>query len=287
MKIAISTLPFRSWSLEEVLNCCKNAGYDALEVRMDFHSWSDSALPDEHYQNVYRQVKEAGLCISNLGSGIVLKEDSEDDLKELERAFAIADLLHTKGVRIMLGHVRLSRLTPKLPLEIPAIMRWLARADALAGKYRKEVWIETHNEFATGRSLAQIFRQFPFENTRVIWDIMHPLEQGEPIEETMALLYAHLAHVHIKDGLPWEDPEPLIWKYTRMGEGIIPVSEILAALDKAGYNGYCSLEWESAWRKELAALNCDREEIQNFPQYLRSIAGTSFTSIENDNEKEK
>lgn len=280
MKIAISTLPFRAWSLEEVLQCCRQAGYDGLEIRMDFHRWSDTALPDSHYRSMYSQIQEAGLCISNLGSGIVLAEDSDKDLHDLERSFEIADLLHTKGVRIMLGHIRLSRRAPMLALDFPGILRWLAKADALAGKYQKEVWIETHNEFATGRSLAQLYQEIPLANTRIVWDIMHPLEQGEPIKETLTLIKEHLAHVHIKDGLPWDDPEPLIWKYTPLGEGIIPIAKILDMLHQAGYKGFFSLEWESAWRKELAVLNCDKEEIQKFPRCLKdAVNGFSALNV--------
>ena len=41
------------------------------------------------------------------------------------------------------------------------------------------------------------------------------------------------------------------WKYTRIGEGIIPIKEIVEMIRLSGYEGYYSLEWESSWREEL------------------------------------
>lgn len=271
MKIAISTLPFQTWELEEILQYCKNAGYNALELRMDFHKWSDTALPNNHYINVRKKVEEEGICISNLGSGIVLGSDNDEDLKKLERLFEIAGFLNTKGVRIMLGHIRLKRSELELPLDNNGILSWLKKADILAAKYQKEVWIETHNEFSTGHSLECIFQKILLPNTKVIWDIMHPLEKGENIGTTIHCLKNYLAHVHIKDGMPWNNQELLIWKYTRLGEGIIPIEEIVTELCHIGYEGYFSLEWESAWRNELTTLNCDGEEILKFPKYLMKI----------------
>ena len=268
MKIAVSTLPFRTWPLERVLQCCCRNGYSALEIRMDFHPWSCTALVDDHYLEAYSQIRSAGLHVSNLGSGIVLAKDSEEEFQKLIRLFEIADCLRTKGVRIMLGHIRLNRLWPESPLDRDGILRWLVRADQLARQSGKEVWIETHNEFATGRSLSRIFQEVPLFSTRVIWDVMHPLEQGETVEETLDFLGNRLVHVHIKDGVPWDDPNQMIWKYTPIGEGVIPISKIIRLLRRRGYDGYYSLEWESAWRKELAELDCDEMQIRDFPGCL-------------------
>lgn len=43
-------------------------------------------------------------------------------------------------------------------------------------------------------------------NCAVIYDIIHPLEAGEKPEETIALLGSQCVHVHVKDGVPFEDP---------------------------------------------------------------------------------
>lgn len=271
MRLSISTLPFREWEPEKVLEFCARFGYEAIEIRMDYHTWSMLDAPDSHYQGLYEQIRTKGLCVSNLGSGIVLGCWQESALQELRRCFEIADLLQTKGVRIMLGYVRKTQDTPKKALDLPGIERWLLQADQMAERLDKEVWIETHNEFSSGRSLVQLIDALGLRHVRVIWDVMHPLEVGETVEQTVQILGERLVHVHIKDGLPWNDPNMLIWKYTKICQGEIPLQKIIALLQAKGYNGYYSLEWESAWRPELTVLHCDQQEMEQYPQTMKML----------------
>ncbi|MDR6550629.1 sugar phosphate isomerase/epimerase [Paenibacillus qinlingensis] len=102
-------------------------------------------------------------------------------------------------------------------------------------------------------------------NCAVIYDIIHPLEEGELPQDTIALLGSRIVHVHMKDGMPFEDPMELNWKYTKLGEGHIPIAEILQLLNQAGYKGFYSLEWETKWRKELQIFGMEPEIV--FPAY--------------------
>ena len=44
----------------------------------------------------------------------------------------------------------------------------------------------------------------------------------------------------------WHD-----YKYTKLGEGELPLKELLKLLEEKNYMGYVSLEWERAWRDEI------------------------------------
>ena len=63
-----------------------------------------------------------------------------------------------------------------------------------------------------------------------------------------------IAHIHIKDGINRHDPEWHDFKYTRLGEGELPLYDLLDLLKNAGFDGYLSFEWEIAWRPELQEL---------------------------------
>lgn len=271
MKLAISTLPFKTWPAEQTAQFCQECRYDALEIRMDFHAWSDSMLPNEHYTKLGQMLRTHQLCVCGLGSGIVLTGYNEDALGMMRRQLEIAGILGAPGVRIMLGNIRRCVSDPEKAIHWEGLVRWLKAADALAGSFNKQVWIETHNEFATGKALHGLFAQEQLPHTAVIWDLMHPLEQGEPIEQTLALLQGRIAHIHIKDGLPWNNPEKLIWKYTPLGEGTVPIGQAVRLLQQSGYNGYYSLEWESAWRKELLELDRDEECIKGFVEFMHAV----------------
>lgn len=273
MKIAISTLPFKDWSIDEVIKTCVDNGYDAIELRMDFHTWSDKSLPDSHYQELVKKVNDAGLVFSDLGSSVTRVNDYlADDIASMRRLFEVSNILGGKGVRIMLGNAHKFASAPKGPLVLEGIYKWLTEVDAIAGELGQETWIETHNEYATGASLAKLFADNPqLKHTKVIWDIIHPIEEHEGVDETMETIYKHTRHLHIKDGVSWNDPEQLNYKYTKVGEGDMPIAEIVAKVQAQGYDGYYSLEWESSWKAEIRDLNCDPEVIANYPALMRSF----------------
>jgi len=250
-KLAVSTLAFQNWSLEDAVKACRENGIEAMEVRMNFHPWSDLSLPDSEYLRNYELLKENQIRVSDLGTGIRMNGYDKEGLKELERCSQIANIMQCRGLRIMLGNKRKlwSENVPKIDYE--GLVRWMIEADEIAQRYRTQIWIETHNEFATGKVLRELLEQHPFRNIRLLWDIMHPLEAGERPSETLSYFKDDLVHVHIKDGMPWENADMSSWKYTRIGEGIIPIKEIVEMIRLSGYEGYYSLEWESSWREEL------------------------------------
>lgn len=64
---------------------------------------------------------------------------------------------------------------------------------------------------------------------------MHPLEEDETPQETMDYLGDRVAHIHIKDGTTDPDPEAISYVYGPIGEGEMPIKEIVTVLKKAGY----------------------------------------------------
>ncbi|MFI3226167.1 MAG: sugar phosphate isomerase/epimerase [Clostridia bacterium] len=273
MKIAISTLPFKTWSIDEVIKVCVDNGYDAIELRMDFHDWSDKFLPDSHFEELVKKVNDAGLVFSDLGSSVTrVNQYIAEDVANMRRLFEVANILGAKGVRIMLGNAHKLASAPKGPLEKDGIYKWLKEVDVIAGELGQQIWIETHNEYATGSMLNELFTANPeLVNTKVIWDIIHPIEENETVEETMKLIYDKVVHLHIKDGVSWNDPEQLNYKYTKVGEGDMPIADIVAKVQAEGYDGYYSLEWESSWKAEIRDLNCDPEVIAGYPGLMRSF----------------
>lgn len=145
-------------------------------------------------------------------------------------------------------------------------------ADKILEKYHTQIWIETHDEFATGKAQYELLEQHRFHNIYSLWDIMHPLEAKETPEDTLKYLKNYLAHVHIKDGKPWGDPDMWSWKYTKLGLGSVPIERIVRMIDAAGYEGYFSLEWESAWREEIRGEEFQIPEmIQEFYEQINGI----------------
>jgi len=65
------------------------------------------------------------------------------------------------------------------------------------------------------------------------------------------------------------------WLFTLLGEGTLPVREMLATLGKAGWNGWISVEWEKKWYPEIAEPDV---VLPQYAEVLRRYLG-GMTSI--------
>ncbi len=243
MKLAFSTLPCMEDTAEQLKDLCDCYGFTGAEVRI---------LSDGSFQH------GAGLCITNIGSGICIREYDGALLQEAKALFREAEAKKIRAVRVFLGNFRAKYSVPAKHVDHSGIVRMLQE---LCDSTDIEVWVETHNEYATGKALAELLAEVERPNCKIIWDIIHPIEDGESPAQTLAYLGANIAHVHMKDGRKRKDPEWHDYEYTALGEGELPIGEIVSLLEKTGYEGCYSLEWESAWRPELRALGWSVEEI--------------------------
>ncbi|MFC3798630.1 sugar phosphate isomerase/epimerase family protein [Cohnella sp. GCM10012308] len=272
-RLAFSTLPCEGRTLDDMLEMAVRWDFGGLELR-EGAPWGVSAeMKAETRRSALRSFRRAGVRAIDIASGVCLTGLPGDaaQLENLRRSVRLAHDLEAGGVRVFLGYFaeRRDQDMPAIPYE--ALVAHIASACDDAAPLGVPIWIETHNEFATGRSLRKLLDDVRRDNCAVIYDIIHPLEEGEQPEETVALLGAQCVHVHVKDGVPFEDPLRSSWKYTRIGEGQVPIASIVATLERAGYAGSYSLEWETKWRPELQAPGMEPETV--FPDYAAKMSG--------------
>ena len=115
---------------------------------------------------------------------------------------------------------------------------------------------ETHGDFSDTARLARVAGLVSSERYGVLWDIHHPYRLfGEPIDETLGRIGQQLVHTHFRDCVVIGEEyirEQGNCRSVLIGQGTLPIREILALLKGSAYDGYLSLEWEKAWRPELA-----------------------------------
>ncbi|MBW5447717.1 TIM barrel protein [Cohnella sp. CFH 77786] len=267
-RLAFSTLPCEGWTLEEMAAIAKACGYGGIELR-EGEAWGISAgMTPQEREAALRVFEEQGIRVTNIGSSVSFTggEGDEAEFGHFRNAVLLARDLKAAGVRIFLGYFNTRKNNPMPDIPYPAIVARIRTACDFAAARGVQVWIETHNEFAAGRSLRQLLDDVEKPNCAVIYDVIHPLEEGETPEETIALLGSQCVHVHVKDGVPHEDPLEASWKYTKVGAGRVPISSIVRLLEQTGYAGYYSLEWETKWRTELRV--CGAEPAVVIPRYV-------------------
>ncbi|MCR4692688.1 MAG: sugar phosphate isomerase/epimerase [Firmicutes bacterium] len=241
MKLTFSTLICPEYSGKELNSLCDRFVFSGVELR----TGSDNALLDD-------------VPIIDVASSLCLFGYNKMQLDEIKQILSDMEKRHIGAIRIFLGNFRRRYDVPARNIDYAGIVKMLR---ALCTFTKGEIWVETHNEFATGKSLKKLIEDVSCDNLKIIWDVMHPFEDGEQPEKTMEYIGDYIAHVHIKDGKKRKDPIWHDFEYTPLGEGEVPIRDIIKLLKRSGFTGYYSLEWENMWRDELKALNWSVDDI--------------------------
>lgn len=270
MKLGFSTVACMDSSYKEVAECAALAGIHNIEIRLDKNNkifgLSEKELPE--FMEYFKRKK---LIISDLGTSVVLLDYEPEKVKKAKECIKLAAIVGTKGIRIFLAKF-LKRFSDEDFFCYEGIVKALQELCEYARKYNIEIWIETHNAFSKGSVLKRLLDDVAYENLKIIWDIIHPLEQGELPEETVGYVGKYIAHVHIKDGVKREDKDLISYEYTKLGQGELPIAECVRLLTEIGYAGCFSLEWEREWRAEIRNIYDNTADVlQDFCIYMKNI----------------
>ncbi|HDI00707.1 MAG: sugar phosphate isomerase/epimerase [Candidatus Latescibacterota bacterium] len=263
MKLAFSTLGCPDWDLEEILRRAVEYGYRGVELR----GYLDALyLPEAEpfREGSLRRTKEmfarSGVEVACVSSSAKLAvEERKEALREVRDYIRLAKELGSPLVRVFGG--RLEEEGRRVG-SAEALVENLRDAGREAEGSGIILVLETHDDFVESRKVAEVLSKVDHPNVGVLWDLHHPYRfLGEPPEVTLGNLGPFLRHVHVKDS----EAEDGGWRYTLLGEGDVPVLEMLRLLRRAGYEGYLSLEWEKRWHPELV------EPEVALPQYARKL----------------
>ena len=267
VKRAYSSLACMDATVPELIRYAVNADCGAVEIRLDKDD-NICGIPREALAPYLAMFRKSGIEISDLGTGIIFMDYEPEKIERAKRNAALAAYVGAKGIRLFLGG-SVKTVSDVSNHDVNGIIRSLKELNAYARTLGVALWLETHSAFSSGACIRQILDGVQDSNVKVIWDVLHSMEFGEAPEETVRLLGDRIVHVHIKDGVKASDPKRIAWDLTALGDGALPIGRILKRLRTAGFAGYLSLEWESAWHPELNAHYADIPTLLNaYNRYL-------------------
>ena len=130
------------------------------------------------------------------------------------------------------------------------IIRPLARAEEIC------ILVKTVGIYADTSRLRALMDSYACDELAALWDMHHPYRDfGEIPDTTIRNLGGYVKHVHLRDS---DDDR----SYNLIGEGTLPIRDMMNALSSIDYDGFISLEWKTEWIEDIP----DREII--FPHFL-------------------
>lgn len=264
MKLGVSTLGCPDWTLDEILTRLPGYGYEGVELRglgPDLDLTRSPALATSRaIEETRRRFADAGLVICGVDTSCSFAGPDpaarERSLEEGRRALGLAAALGAPTVRVFGGSLSDESARAEAVKRVASALAELGDYAAQTGAAR--VVLETHDAFSTGMQAAEVLRQAAHPYVRALWDLHHPYRQGEPPAETFAELGPYVEQTHVKDSKPGGT-------YCLLGEGDIPVLEMLRLLKGGGYEGWINLEWEKRWIPALP------DPVVVFPQYAARL----------------
>ena len=238
MKLSFSTNHWNNYDFRQFIDIADEYRFQGIEIH-DAKSLYDPAEPGR-LTSLYRRLLEKRLVISCIDLVADIGGDQTPALQELATDLEAARRLHAPYIRIKTSQCdegALARVREFLQTALPSAVA--------AGV---TLLVETVGIFADTAKLRELFEEFISDNLAALWDLHYPYRlHGETPDVTIRNLGAYVKHIHLKDSESAEKP-------TLVGEGSLPIEDIMNALKSVNYDGFISIEWDPGW-DEVADLD--------------------------------
>ncbi len=260
LPIAFSTLGCPAWDLQKILTFAEQHGFAAVEFRglqgnLDLPS--HAAFSADHVAETKREIQSHGLRVACVSSSASLHESDPEKrskvLVDARRFIDLASTLDAPYVRVFGSSTDSAH--PSVPSEDlkARVAAGLHELGEYAGPRKVTVIIESHDDFTSSATLADVLHRADSKSVALLWDAHHT---------TVGQLGPWIRHTHLKDSVGKGGDR----KYVLTGRGNVPIKEQIAALRSIGYKGFYCFEWEKVWHPDL-----EDPEIA-FADYARAVA---------------
>ena len=248
MNLSFSTRGWNSLSWEEQIQDAEEMGFHGIEPYniQEFPSLSGRGGAFHAYsQNeTLRDLKKRKLTIPCFDTSIDLTLPIED-FGKIEYLIRTAALMKVPYVAFCALHDNEKSVNANLKTILE-----MARQEEIC------ILLKTVGIYADTGRLRSLMDSYACDELAALWDMHHPYRDFDEIPDaTIRNLGGYVKHVHLRDSN--EDHS-----YNLIGEGTLPIREMMRALSSIDYNGFISLEWKTEWIMDIP----DREII--FPHFL-------------------
>ncbi len=266
LKLSFTTLGCPNWTLRQIAENAASMGYAAVDFR-GLQDALDITMTAEFTTGLAatkRLFADLGVAISGIATSAryatVDPVEREKQFDETRRNMELAAKLDARVLRVYGGRVPEGHTVDSI---LPALVENLRTIGDEAEAFGVTLALETHDDWTDSAVFARLMREANHPRVRVLWDLHHPFRtNGEPADVTYANLAPYTVSIHVKDSASTADDHH---QYVLLGDGDVPLKQMLDLLVAGGYDGYAILEWEKRWIPIL------QEPEIVFPQYVAKM----------------
>ena len=259
MKYSFSTKGWTDCSFGDFVNAAESMGFSGIElhnVHNDLFTDKNSPLYAAQAKSTVRELYRKHLSIPCI--------DACEDIGCVERiSEAKAEIRECieKAAYLGIGNIRLrAEASDDKEKSAEAVTEVISGLLQEAEEKKITLLLETSGLFADTALLRDMLERFASDYLAALWNMPAAyFEFGERPAEVIKNLGAYVRHVHLYDGIRLENGYV---HYQLLGEGELPVKDLMLALRSVNYDGFISLVWNPSWE-----MGYDDMEIV-FPQFI-------------------
>ena len=249
MKYAFSTISWTSFTWKEAIAMAKDLGFSGIEVRgLENNVYAVDARPFSSQQvlKTAEQLANLHLEVSCFSTTCNLNDiaNQKENIRQLKAYIDLAAKMGTSYVRLLPD----DSITLNNKSSDDAVISIISEILPYAEKKHVILLLETIGIYCDTDRLRKVLEHFASDNLAALWDIHHPYRfNNESPEKTVQNLGAYIKYVHMKDSVMIDGQV----EYRLMGEGDLPIKDMIGALKSINYDGYISYEWIMSWSSDL------------------------------------
>ena len=252
MNLSFSTRGWTDLTWDQMLDAATDMGFTGIEVYNlpKFNPLLDRSGPFHKFQTAatVRQLRDKKLKIPCFDTSYDLSLD-DSCIPYLKILIDVAHNTHVSYVVACALHANEEQVVENLNQLIP-----------YAQEQGVVLLIKTSGIYADTTRLRKVLDQYASDHLAALWDVHHTYRDfRESGDTTIKNLGSYVCHVHLRDS----DDD---CAYQLIGEGTLPIDDVIRALSSVNYDGFISLEWKPEWLEELQ----DRDII--FPYFVNYMS---------------
>ncbi len=244
MKLSFSTRGWKGYRFTDFCEAARDMGFAGIELH-DLHApafGGENGIFDPVTAGLTaRRVADMGLAIPCIDSVCNIADEAalSQNVAEIEACIRAA-----RDLRIPYVRIHAVDMDDIVGNEDETIFACLSAVIGAAEKSGVTLLVETVGVYADTARLAGMLARFASDSLGALWDMHHPYRVcGESPQETVKNLGAFIRQVHLKDSAVRDGKV----EYCLIGEGTLPLDEMMSALYSINYDGFVSLEWDPEW----------------------------------------
>ena len=247
MRLSFSTRGWKGYEWQDFVSAAEELGFEGIELNnFSGSEFTEKNGPFHKYNSAstMRNLFDKGISLVCSDTGVDISCDGIDEtIAKIEEYIFLASSLKISYLRLFA-----TGDSAESDENVRAVISGVLPVAA-----RKEITllVETSGMYSDTKKLLTLLMEYADDHLAALWDVYSPYYiNHEDSEETIKNLGAYVRHVHMKDSFIQNGER----HYCLIGEGDLPIEEIMNALSCINYDGFISLDWNPQWMLEMTDM---------------------------------